>query len=48
MAVKEIVKIWDGEQLIHGNVDFLHKKTRPVKFPLSEQSKNIIQDKMEK
>ena len=44
MAVKEIVKIWNEGQLILENIKFLHKKTRPVKFPLSEETKEIIQD----
>ena len=44
MAVKDIVKIWDDDQLVLENIKFLHKKTRPVKFPLSDRSKAIIQD----
>ena len=44
MAVKDIVKIWDDNQLVLENIRFLHKKTRPVKFPLSDRSKAIIQD----
>ena len=44
MAIKGIVKIWDENQLILENIEFLRKKTRPVKFPLSDKSKAIIQD----
>ena len=44
MAIKNIVKIWDDNQLILDNIEFLRKKTRPVKFPLSDNSKAIIQD----
>ena len=44
MAVKSIVKIWDDDKLIVENINFLHRKTRPVKFPLSDNSKEIIQD----
>ena len=44
MAIKEIVKIWNEEGLINENIDFLHKKTKPVKFPLSIETKQIIQD----
>ena len=44
MAVREIVKIWDGENLITENIDFLHKKTKPVEFPISEETKTIIND----
>ena len=43
MAVKSIVKIWDDDKLIVENINFLHRKTRPVKFPLSDNSKTIIQ-----
>ena len=44
MAIKNIVKIWDGDQLIVDNIEFLQKKTRPVKFPLSSNSRMIIDD----
>jgi len=44
MAVREIVKIWDEEGLIEDNIHFLHKKTKPVKFPLSDESRQIIDD----
>ena len=44
MAVREIVKIWDGENLITENIDFLHKKTKPVEFPISGETKTIIND----
>ena len=44
MAVKEIVKIWNEEGIVKENIDFLHRKTKPVKFPLSDESKQIIQD----
>ena len=44
MAVREIVKIWNEEGIIEENIKFLHQKTRPVKFPLSDDSKQIIQD----
>ena len=44
MAVREIVKIWNEEGLIEDNIHFLHKKTKPVKFPLSNESRQIIND----
>lgn len=44
MAIKKIVKIWDENGLIRENIDFLHKKTKPVKFPLSNDVKQIIVD----
>ena len=44
MAVKEIVKIWNDDGLITKNIDFLHQKTKPVSFPLSQESEQIIED----
>ena len=44
MAVKDIIKIWNDEGLIKDNIDFLHQKTKPVSFPLSDKSKKIIED----
>ena len=44
MAVKEIVKIWNDEGLIGKNIEFLHQKTKPVTFPLSDKSKQIVED----
>ena len=44
MSVREIVKIWDENGIIKDNIDFLHKKTRPVKFPLSNECMAIIKD----
>ena len=44
MAVKEIVKIWNDDGLITKNIDFLHQKTKPVSFPLSKESEQIIED----
>jgi len=44
VAVREIVKIWNEEGIIEENIKFLNQKTRPVKFPLSKDSEQIIQD----
>ena len=44
MPLKEIVKIWNEKELILDNIEFLHKKTTPVKFPLSEEDKVLIQN----
>ena len=44
MPLKEIVKIWNEQELLFQNIDFLHKKTSPVKFPLSEEDSNLIED----
>ena len=44
MAIKNIVKIWDGEEIIDDNIKFLKLKTKNVTFPASDFIKNIIQD----
>ena len=44
MAVRNIVKIWNEDGIIKENIDFLHKKTRPVTFPLNGDVENVITD----
>ena len=44
MVIKNIVKIWDGENLSEENVKFLKLKTKKVTFPASDFIKTIIQD----
>ncbi len=44
MAIKNIVKIWDGKNLSEENVNFLKLKTKKVTFPASDFIKDIIQD----
>ena len=44
MAVKEIVRTWDNDRLIEENIDFLKQRTKKVQFPLTERSRQIIQD----
>ena len=47
MAVKEIVKVWDGKEIIRDNVEFLMEPTKKVNFPLSTSTKDIISDLIE-
>ena len=42
MAVKEIVQVWDGKEIIRDNVEFLMEPTKKVNFPLSTNTKEII------
>ena len=46
MAVKNenLVKVWDGKQLIEENIQFLKQPTKKVNFPISEHINSIIQD----
>ena len=44
MAIKNIVKIWDGENLSEKNIKFLKLKTKKVTFPASDFIQTIITD----
>ena len=46
MAIRkqDLYKVWDGENLIKSNIDFLLNRTKSVNFPLNEESKQIITD----
>ena len=44
MAIKNIVKIWDGEKLSEKNIQFLKLKTKKVTFPTSDFIQTIITD----
>ena len=44
MAKKELVKVWDGAQIVEDNILFLKKTTKEVSFPLTEESEEVIKD----
>ena len=44
MAVKELIQVWDNNEIIKTNIDFLRKPTKPVTFPISPFIDNIITD----
>ena len=44
MSVKKIVKVWADDKLISDNISFLQKETKNVFFPLTDNTKLIIQD----
>ena len=44
MAVKKLVEVWDGENLIEDNINYLKRKTKDILFPLSEENENILID----
>ena len=44
MSVRNIVKVWTETELIHSNISFLKEKTKNVYFPITENTKIIIQD----
>ena len=44
MAIKKLVEVWDGKELIENNISFLKQRTKEVHLPLSEQNKKILED----
>ena len=44
MSVRNIVKVWTETELIDDNISFLKEKTKNVYFPITENTKIIIQD----
>ena len=42
--MKKIVEVWDGQNLIEPNIEFLKQKTKEVLLPLSGQTKQILSD----
>ena len=44
MAIKQLVEVWDGKNIIEKNIFFLKKKTKKVHFPLSSDIKIILND----
>ena len=41
---QDLVKVWDGKELIEENIQFLKQSTKKVNFPLSPHVQSIIQD----
>ena len=44
MAIKKLVEVWDGKELIENNISFLKQRTKEVRLPLSENNKKILED----
>jgi len=44
MAIKKLVEVWDGKNLIKKNVIFLKQKTKNVHLPISSKDQNILDD----
>jgi len=44
MALKKLVEVWDGKNIIKENIIFLKQKTKEIHFPLSNDNKNILKD----
>ena len=44
MAIKKLIEVWDGKNLIIDNINFLKKETKEVKIPFSNQIEEILTD----
>ena len=44
MAIKNLVKVWDGARTIEDNISFLKERTKQVSFPISESTNTVIHD----
>tara|TARA_Y100000590_G_scaffold439524_1_gene563682 strand:- start:920 stop:1555 length:636 start_codon:yes stop_codon:yes gene_type:complete len=44
MAIKKLVEVWDGKNLIEKNVAFLKQNTKEVFLPMSSIDKKILDD----
>ena len=44
MAIKKLVEVWDGKNIIENNILFLKKKTKEIKLPISSEINGILAD----
>ena len=44
MALKKLVEVWDGKNLIESNIEFLKQKTKEVYQPFTDETKQILND----
>ena len=44
MALKKLVEVWDGKNLIKNNIVYLKQKTKDVRLPLSDSNNKILED----
>ena len=42
MAIKKLIEVWDGKNLLKENIKFLKKNTKEVHLPLSANNKEHI------
>ena len=47
MAVKKLIQVWDGEELVADNIAFLKNQTKPILLPPSENIQLILNDLLE-
>ena len=44
MAIKKLVEVWDGKNIITENITFLKEKTKEVHLPISSIDQSILND----
>ena len=44
MAIKKLIEVWNGENLLKDNIKFLKRTTKEVHLPLSDNNQNILDD----
>jgi peptide deformylase len=42
MAVKKLVEVWDGKNIIEKNIQFLKQKTKEIHLPINDINKKIL------
>ena len=44
MAIKKLVEVWDGKNIIENNINFLKQKTKEIHLPINDTNKEILTD----
>tara|TARA_S200000501_G_scaffold73484_1_gene65392 strand:- start:11168 stop:11821 length:654 start_codon:yes stop_codon:yes gene_type:complete len=44
MAIKKLVEVWDGKNIIENNINFLKQKTKEIHLPINDANKEILTD----
>ena len=44
MAIKKLVEVWDGKNIIENNINFLKQKTKEIHLPINDTNKEILKD----
>ena len=44
MAIKKLVEVWDGKNIIKDNIIFLKQRTKDIHLPISSTDKKILDD----
>ena len=44
MAIKKLIEVWDGKNIIQDNIIFLKQNTKDIHLPISSTDKKILDD----